>query len=74
MTVLRGGFFVVRGRLGEETPCTVACHANSPDIFPLGTFVNKDEQGVYSNSYLINTVDRHQTDCDFEIACDCLIP
>ena len=50
VTVLRGGFFVVRGRLGEETPCTVACHASSPDIFPLGTFVRKDEQGACSNS------------------------
>ena len=45
VTVLRGGFFVVRGRGESETPCTVACHANSPDIFPLGTFVKKDEQG-----------------------------
>ena len=47
VTVLRGGFFVVRGRGESETPCTVACHANSPDIFPLGTFVKKDEQGEW---------------------------
>ena len=45
VTVLRGGFFVVRGRW-EETPCTVVCHANSPDIFPLGTYIERDEQGA----------------------------
>ena len=44
VTVLRGGFFVVRGRV-EETPCTVACHANSTDIFPLGTYFKSKAKG-----------------------------